>query len=99
MCRKVTDRGLASLAQQSSKRIRELHLYDCQSITDAGVLEFAKSFPDLSILDVYGIQNISLNGLQSIMRQLPRLVHIEIEGCDLSMEDLEALRQNHPSLF
>jgi len=75
----ITDLGLLLLSSRLGPRLTELHLAYCAALTDKGIEDLAKHCPNLTNLNLYGINNVT-------DRSLAALRHCgKLEVLDLSM--------------
>ncbi|XP_044001128.1 F-box/LRR-repeat protein 2-like [Aphidius gifuensis] len=72
----ITDSFLINL-----KGLKELHCNECKKLTNAGIIQFIKNNPDLELLNVHCINNITFDMIiaadQSLLKMSAKIICIE----------------------
>jgi hypothetical protein len=76
----ITDIGLTSLASKLGPKLLELHLAYCAAVTDKGIEAIATLCPNLTDLNIYGIQNLTDRSLVAL-RQCSNLQTLDLSMC------------------
>jgi len=98
MCRKITDRGVASIAEGITG-LRSINLYDCLLLTDQTIIALAKNCAYLEYFGAFGVPNITVRAVQFLIQKCRFLNKIDIGGCLLIPSSLvEVLAKQHPRI-
>ena len=76
----------------ASRSLQNLQIEGCSNITDSSLDVFATSLPALTELSVGSCKFITSDGLQHL-KGLPRLMCLNVGGCDLNDEALDVIGQ------
>jgi len=71
-----------------------INLYDCVQITNHSLQLIAYQCPRLKWLGVYGLDEISVSGLVSVLRGCHTLTGLDVGGCHrITSRDVEQLQK------
>jgi len=103
MCRNITDLGLRHLLEgkkNCSLTLESLNLYDCTKISNTGIILIGKKCPRLKFLEVFGLDGLDINGLETFLAQATRLEKLDCGGCQkITSASLETLMKRYHHLF
>lgn len=95
MCRNITDAGIKALLEgkkNCSKTLETLQLYDCTRVSNQGIVLIGEKCSSLKFLEVFGLDGLDLNGLETFLSRAVSLEKLDCGGCQkitsISLESL-----------
>lgn len=67
--------------QLEGQHIKEINLNGCQKISDRSLIHISKKCPNLEILEIYWIPNITDKGIIPIIENCLKLTYLNLSGC------------------
>jgi len=103
MCRNITDAGLKFLLEgdkNCAQTLESLHLYDCTRISNRGIVLIGEKCPRLRVLEVFGLDGLDMNGLETFLSVATSLEKLDCGGCQkITSIALESLMKRYHHLF
>jgi len=91
-CVSITDSTVVSLTR-SCTRLRSLDLGKCE-VTDAGLQQIARHLQQIRKVSVRGCGMVGDQGVVSLARGCPHLVHLNILDCQVSLQACKIVASN-----
>jgi hypothetical protein len=80
-CEKVTDMGVAYIAEGLGHRLQSLNVGRCQQLTDTALYLLARHCPKINTLNLTFCQKVSDKGLLALSKKCPRLTRLSLRWC------------------
>ena len=66
----IVDDSLLAVIGRHNKQLEDLNLFDCDKVSDIGIVTLTESLPGLKVLNLSSCNNISNAGLTKALRNL-----------------------------